>query len=348
MKKLLWIVLILSGCGQVELGAGGLISPGGEQPAVVEEKLSPEGEYLASLPEEYRRLTVPYMRQQVFPGSEIEIGRQVSETGSYVSYLASYESEGLRINGLLTRPKTAEPAGGYPAVVFVHGYIPPLTYETTEKYGDYVDYLARNGIVVFKIDLRGHGESEGEPGGAYYSADYVYDTLNARASLQKLAYVNPQKVGLWGHSMAGNVVLRAMAVKPEIHAGVIWAGAVYTYTDMREFGIEDNSYQPSQNPNRGRRDEMYETVGEVEEEGNEFWPMVAPANYVGELEGLVSLHHATADPVVAVEYSRNLVERMKGVGANYEFFEYGSGGHNLGTPAFGVAMGRSVEALVGE
>lgn len=346
MRKLVVIlVAMLAGCAK----AGVTYSPESGFSRVLTEKfeekeLSEEERLLAELPEEYARLAVPYLRQAEFPGSEIQVGRVVSDNGNYTSYLASYESEGLKINGLLTRPKGEVPEGGYPAVVFVHGYVPPLSYRTTEKYVAYVDYLARNGLVVFKIDLRGHGSSAGEPNGAYYSADYIYDVLNARASLQKLAYVNPEQVGLWGHSMAGNVVLRAMAATPEIPVGVIWAGAVYTYTDMQEYRISDGSYQPAQNPNRGRRGELYEAVGRVSQD-NTFWQMVAPANYVGELKGLVQIHHASNDQVVSVGYSRNLAKIMDEAGTNYELYEYGSGGHNIESPTFETAMARSVEAL---
>ncbi|HRN96112.1 MAG TPA: alpha/beta fold hydrolase, partial [Candidatus Levybacteria bacterium] len=186
-------------------------------------------------PMPYAELTIPYLRNREYSSTLHE--RQVYSNGStYTSYLTSYDSDGLKINGLLTIPTTEMPEGGYPAIVFVHGYIPPAQYSTTEKYADYVDYLARNGFVVFKIDLRGHGNSQGDPSGAYFSPDYVIDTLNARAALQTSDFVNPDEVGLWGHSMAGNVVMRAMTARPEIQAGVIWAGAVYTYTDMREYG----------------------------------------------------------------------------------------------------------------
>src|SRR5690606_8606887 len=104
--------------------------------------------------------------------------------------------------------------------------------------------LARNGFVVFKIDLRGHAESEGEAGGGYYGSDYVVDTLNARAALASSDFVNPKKIGHWGHSMAGNVTSRALAAMPEIPAVTIWGGAVYTYSDMQKYGIDDNSYRP--------------------------------------------------------------------------------------------------------
>lgn len=345
VKKVWWVLLaVLVGCSQ--MGQGGRWLPDDGEAVVVNEEKAADKERLAGLPEDFARLAIPYLRGMELEGSEIWIERSVGETAGYTMMVASYESEGLKINGLLTRPKGEAPDGGWPAVVFVHGYIPPKNYVTTEKYEDYVDGLAEAGLVVFKIDLRGHGSSDGEANGAYYSSDYVIDTLNARASLAKLGYVNPEKIGLWGHSMAGNVVLRAMAVRPEIPAGVIWAGAVYTYRDMAEIGISDASYVPSQNASRGKRGELYELVG-APSEGGEFWELVAPASFVGELKGKVQVHHATNDPVVSVEYARNLERIMQAARADYELYEYPSGGHNLTGAVFGEAMWRTVEAFLG-
>src|SRR5690606_425891 len=76
---------------------------------------------------------------------------------AFTSYLTHYDSDGLQINAMITRPTGEMPPGGWPAVVFVHGYIPPTLYQTTERYVGYVNYLASRGLVVFKIDLRGHG-----------------------------------------------------------------------------------------------------------------------------------------------------------------------------------------------
>ena len=62
--------------------------------------------------------------------------------------------------------------------------------------------------------------------------------------LQKLEQVNKQNIGIWGHSMAGNIVLRTMLVNNNIKAGVIWAGAVYSYKDFAKYGLNDSSYKP--------------------------------------------------------------------------------------------------------
>lgn len=287
-------------------------------------------------------MTIPYLRERSYESS-LSDQRLLSNNGSYNSYLTSYPSDGLNINALLTIPEGEKPNEGWPAIVFIHGYIPPAQYQTTEKYQAYVDYLARNGFVVLKIDLRGHGESEGTPGGAYYSSDYVIDTLNAYSALRQTDFVNPEAVGLWGHSMAGNVVLRSMAARPDIPAGVIWAGAVYTYEDMQAYGISDNSYvpPPSGSPTRQMRRRIFEQVGEFSPD-NEFWKQVVPTNFLNDLQGSIQIHHAVNDDVVSIEYSRNLVKVASDTDASIELVEHPSGGHNISGSDFNTAMSDTI------
>ncbi len=337
--RIIGMIGILVGCNSTNE----IMEQNNEVTEILQQDVEENG-VLADLPEEYKRLTVPHLRQMQITGSEIRKETRLLENESYTSYLAWYESEGLRINGLLTEPKGQMPTDGWPAVVFVHGYIPPRSYQTTQRYEAHVNQLASEGLVVFKIDLRGHGQSQGEPGGAYFSGDYVIDTLSAYESLKKLVGVNQERVGLWGHSMAGNVILRAMAVKPEIPVGIIWAGAVYTYVDMGEYRINDDSYQPGQNPNRNTRGELIARVGDISLD-NPYWKLVAPTNFVEELQGRVEIHHARNDDVVRIDYSRNLAQILAEAGADYRIYEYASGGHNIEGTAFGEAMERSVAAL---
>jgi dipeptidyl aminopeptidase/acylaminoacyl peptidase len=138
----------------------------------------------------------------------------------------------LKIYALLTVPEGEVPAGGWPAIVFNHGYIPPDIYRTTERYIAYVDKLARSGYIVFRIDYRGHDQSQGEATGAYGNPGYLVDVLNAVASIKKLPQANPERIGMWGHSLGGFLTLRAMVISKDIKAGVIWAGVVGSYPDL--------------------------------------------------------------------------------------------------------------------
>lgn len=293
-------------------------------------------------PMPFAQLTVPYLRSRSY-SSKLGEMTPVQDYSQYTGYLTSYTSDGLKVNGLLTVPKGQTPKGGWPAIVFIHGYIPPAQYQTLERYVAYVDYLARNGFVVFKIDLRGHGQSQGTAGGGYYGSDYVVDTLNAYAALQKADFINPGKIGLWGHSMAGNTVMRALAARPQIPTAVIWAGAVYSYTDMQNYGLHDASYQHIQaDPSRrARQNKVFAAYGRPND-GNPFWKLVAPINYVGDLKGAVEIHHAENDETVNIGYSRELVAALDKTKVPHEFYTYPTGGHNIADPSFSLAMERTV------
>jgi uncharacterized protein len=290
-------------------------------------------------------MTIPYLRQRTY---ESTLGPQTifADRGTYVSYTTSYVSDGLKINGLLTIPKGDTPDEGWPAIVFIHGYIPPSLYRTTQKYEAYVDTLARNGFVVFKIDLRGHDKSEGEAGGAYYSSDYVIDALHARAALASSEFVNPKRIGLWGHSMAGNVSMRSFVSQPDIPAVVIWAGAGYTYTDLATYRISDNSYRPPADANNSERQRkrqlLRDTYGDFNPE-IPFWRQVAVTDYLSDLKGVLQIHHAVNDDVVSIEYSRNLMKLLDMTSVKHELFEYQTGGHNIDGASFNQAMQRTVE-----
>ena len=291
----------------------------------------------------YDDMTIPYLRSKKYDGKIIDM-KQISSNQNYTSYMATYTSDGLKINGLLTVPNSEKPEKGYPAIVFIHGYIPPSIYQTLSNYASYVDYLARNGFVVFKIDLRGHADSEGEAAGAYYSGDYIVDALNAYNALQTYEKVNKNAVGIWGHSMGGNVTLRALAAKPDIPAAVIWGGAVYTYVDMQKYGIQDNSYRPPTDTNQRlrRRDQLFKAVGQFDP-NSDFWKKVAATNYLNDLKGAIQLDHAVNDDVVNIEYSRGLNALLDKTNIPHELHEYPSGGHNISDPSFGPAMQNTVD-----
>jgi dipeptidyl aminopeptidase/acylaminoacyl peptidase len=294
-------------------------------------------------------LTIQYLRNLEITGSEIVFEEKLADRSNYHQHLVSYTSEGNKIYGLLTIPFAEPPEGGYKAIVFNHGYIPPAAYQTTERYTAYVDYLARSGFVVFKIDYRGHGRSEGEPTGSYFSPGYTIDSISALKSLQMLDIIDPQGIGMWGHSMAGNLVLRAMLIESDIKAGVIWAGAVYSYDDFAEYGIDDNTYRPPATPeiqgtpnSRRNRAEIFDTYGRPDTQVD-YWKAVSLTENIEFLNRPLQLHHAEDDTVVNIGYSYRLAEVLQENGKPYEFYIYEGGGHNLISPYFDQAMLRTVE-----
>jgi len=281
------------------------------------------------------------MRQQSYPGSDIVIEQKLQAGANYQRYIASYFSEGLKQYALLTVPNGTPPATGWPAIIFNHGYIPPEQYRTTERYVAYVDGFARNGYVVFRPDYRGHDKSEGTASGGYGSPDYTIDVLNALASVKRYEAVDPNRIGMWGHSMGGHITLRAMVTAKDIKAGVIWAGVVASYPDLMSRWRRP---VPTTVPTRARRwrDEFVAQYGSPETNPM-FWDSISPSSYLADLSGPLQLHHGTADESVPTEFSQRLYQQAQAeqIAAPVEYYEYKGDNHNL-SKSFTTAMQRSV------
>lgn len=299
-------------------------------------------------------ISINYLRNLKINETELTIENQLASTSSYKQYIVSYKSEGYKVFGLLTIPLTPKPENGFPAIIFNHGYIPPKAYSTTRNYTSYVDYLARNDFVVLKIDMRGHGNSEGTATGSYFSNTYTIDVLSALNALQKFEEVDKENIGIWGHSMGGNLVLRTLLVNSEFKAGVIWAGAVYSYEDFAKYRISDRSYmapitQPGTTITQLINRETSPEVSKIRTNPKEinfssdFWKSISLTHNIGFLNTPIQIHHAVNDDVVNVGYSRDLVKVLQANNKNHEYLEYQFGGHNIAGVDFNRAMSKTVE-----
>lgn len=291
-------------------------------------------------------LSIEAMRKKTYPGSSLEIAETLSPAANYNQYIASYQSEGLRIYGLLTIPTDEKPKDGWPVIIFNHGYIPPQSYKTTERYADYTDTFARNGYIVFKPDYRGNGNSQGQPEGAYYSPAYATDVLNALTTLKNYKDANPEKIGMWGHSMGSNIVLRDIVVNTkDIKAAVIWGGVIGSYDDLMNNWQRNVSYQPPpqelalRNNNRKKLTDTYGTPNE----NPQFWQAVDSTYHLSDITTPIQLHTGESDEEVPAAFSQSLYEKLQKEKKVVEYYNYPGGDHNISSPNFELAMQRSLD-----
>lgn len=267
-------------------------------------------------------MSIEALRGGTYEGGQFVVEQELPNGTNYRQSVVSYRSEGLKIYGLLTVPTAPQPPGGFPAIVFVHGYIPPKEYSTIKNYATYQPMLAKNGFVTFKPDLRGHGQSEGEPVSAHFSEKYVIDTLHAIAYLKAQGSVNPTRIGYWGHSNGGEIGLRVMVVSKDVKAGSLWAGVVGSYVDMLE------TYNAKIPFLKNTQDSLVQENGLPSSNGV-FWDKLDPYRFLEDISGPVQLQHGTADASVPVELSVRLKEELERVGQAVEYYEYTGDNHNI-------------------
>ncbi len=302
-------------------------------------------------------LQIEVMRQQSYPGSPITFEQTLEPGANYNRYIVSYQSDGYKIYALMTIPNGTKPATGWPVIVFNHGYIPPAQYRTTERYVAYVDTIARNGYIVFKSDYRGFGSSEGGNvvGGGYGTPAYTADVLNAVASLKAYEDADPNRIGMWGHSMGGQLTLRAMVVSKDIKAGAIWGGVVAPYPDIiarwNHFPGHDHDFPEHVGdiPETARHwgqsfdgwVEDFNNKYGTSDENPDYWATISPNAYLADLSGPIELHHSITDEMVPIKWAETLVQQLEMAQQPYELYTYPDDNHNISTN-FGVAMQRTV------
>jgi fermentation-respiration switch protein FrsA (DUF1100 family) len=131
---------------------------------------------------------------------------------------------GVKFAGTLTLPKGKGP---FPAAVLITGSGAHDRNESLLGHRPFLvlaDHLTRHGIAVLRYDDRGVGGSTGGDKLAVTSADLADDALAAVAFLKGRPEIDPEKIGLIGHSEGGIIAPLAAAKSGDVAFIVLLAG----------------------------------------------------------------------------------------------------------------------------
>ena len=272
-------------------------------------------------PNPYLAFSVPGLRERDYPGGEINITSTWESTDAFTRYYITYPSDDLTISGMMAVPKGQGP---FPVIILNHGYIAPSQYWIGADTYDASTYLASRGFLTISPDFRGWGRSD--TGENVFRSGLAVDVMNLISSLPSLPQADPERVGIWGHSMGGGAVSWIMAVDPRVKASQLYAPVSADASDRRRFG---GSGPSSSDP--------------VWRDDPQFIDKISPINYFDGVTGPVQIHQGDADTTTPPRWARAIRDALEAAGKDVTYFEYPGQGHALKGDAWRSFMQRTAD-----
>jgi hypothetical protein len=109
----------------------------------------------------------------------------------------------LRCSGWIYVPDGLAVGQKAPAIILAHGFAG----EKESILPDYAEQFVRAGFVALVFDYRYFGDSEGEPRHQLFPLEQIEDIRNAITWISDQPEVDSQRIGLWGISFGGGIVI---------------------------------------------------------------------------------------------------------------------------------------------
>lgn len=292
--------------------------------------LSPEGQWVfESKPLE--KYSFPKLRERVFMPDGIWI------EGDKFYYWVDPASAGQaskKVSGQIHKPVGSVPTNGWPVVIMVRGYVDREIYQPGIGTRRAAEVFAKNGFVTLAPDFLGYGGSDMPPVNVIEDRFWrPVEALQLIASLANLDFVNPEKVGLWGHSNGGQIALSVLEISGKNYPTSLWAPvskpfpySILNYTD------EHDDYGKALRRVVAGFEALYDS--------DEF----SIHNFYDWISAPVQIHQGTNDAAVPLKWSQSLAKSLKDKGKEVELYVYPGADHNLagGDNAWNLAVQRSL------
>ena len=265
-------------------------------------------------------VSVPALAEHRFDGRHLRLERVLVRTLALTRYAVGYRSGPLRVTGVLDVPNRA---GRHPLVVLAHGWTDIGRYASGSMLERERSLLAENGFAALQIDYRNHaGSSREAPGAVARPRGYPEDLVNAVLAVKRarLPFVDTGRIGLFGRSMGGGVVLNALAARPDL------ADAAFLYAPVSSLAAD--SYRRWVRGDVDLRTRVAAAYG-TPATRPKLWRQASSRSYLDRVDVPVLIAHGTADTVCPVDWSRATADALRAGGGDVQLAEYPGEGHQL-------------------
>lgn len=247
-----------------------------------------------STPDPYLELSMQSLTERTYGGGVLQDAGRLYAQGNFSRRQFKYRSEGLDLYGFMNIP---DGEGPFAVIIMLHGFVEPGFYKTVAYSARYADALVEYGFIVIHPNLRRYAPSEDGPN--QLGIGDTIDTLNLINLVRRqagteglLKKADAERIALWGHSMGGGIVMRALILDDQLRGGLLYASINSNERiNLRHF--EDD----------GRGISKLIAPADVLE-------TISPAGYLDEIDVPISIHHGSADAVVPSEWSEDLCETL--------------------------------------
>ncbi len=193
---------------------------------IYEGKMNEDGLSIEGLLKEPKMgVSLPLMLNRVDQAPGLNRPQEPKAPYPYDEEEVVYENEqaGIKLAGTLTLPRSEGP---HSAVLLITGSGPQNRDEEVFGHRTFwvlADYLTRQDIAVLRVDDRGVGGSTGDFSKST-SEDFAGDVLASVEFLKSRKEINPEQIGLVGHSEGGMIAPMAAAQSLDVAFIVMMAG----------------------------------------------------------------------------------------------------------------------------
>jgi dipeptidyl aminopeptidase/acylaminoacyl peptidase len=302
--------------------------------------------------------TIEGFRQREYQSGEIHIRETLTETDQYTSYLIDYPSDGLTITGVMLIPAGEGP---FPVIVMNHGFYARTIYNSGDGTDRAAEYLAKQGYIIVASDYRSWGGSD--IGESFFYSGLAIDVINLLYAIPSIPQADPNRIGMWGHSMGGGVTIKVLTIiggldtprgdqrdySTSVKAAVLYSTVSADHADVIErwgngcfgdilageqvIGCNSSDIVPAELPSE------LQTAYHLAPSDEELMKAVSPIFHLDQVNAPIQIHYGTRDGLVysgtPPEWSLKLTQALRDANKDIELYQYENEGHSfVGQPWF--------------
>ena len=297
--------------------------------------------------------TIEGLRGHTYQSGDIHIRETLFETEKFTNYLIDYPSDGLTITGVMQIPKGDGP---FPVIVMNHGFFSRSVYQSGDGTDRASAFLADHGYITLASDYRTWGDSDAGP--SFFYSGLVIDVINLIDAIPSIPEADPERVGIWGHSMGGGVTMKVLAIlgdagaespHPNVRAAVLYSTVSADDADIinrwgmgcfgdyvageQIIGCNSSDIIPLSLPLNLQNAYRF-AASDVDT-----LKMIAPLYNLERVTVPIQIHYGTEDGKfisgTPPEWSVKLVQMLRDSGKEVELYQYEGEGHSfIGEPWF--------------